>query len=78
MDSFNFMAKENLYFQELQATCDHVYRDLRKKGVGAKMKHAAILTKEDEDQLWASGTMGTGNPTACYFLQREEFSCGRG
>ena len=34
------------------------YRELRTEGVGAVVKHAAVVTPEEEDQLWESKVLG--------------------
>lgn len=60
----NFMDKGNANFKELQATCDNLFRALRKKGIGANPKQAAILSVEDEELLWTSDVLGSKSPKA--------------
>ena len=33
------------------------FSDVRKKRVGAEVKHTLVITKEEEDQLWQAGVM---------------------
>ena len=40
------------------------YRELHTEGVGAVVKHAAIVTPEEENQLWSSKVLGVHNPLA--------------
>ena len=61
---FNFMDKGNANFKELQATCDNLFRALRKKGIGASPKQAPVLSAEDEELLWTSGVLGCKTPKA--------------
>ena len=54
----NFMDKSDCRFSELSGVCESVSRQLRKDGVGASVKHAAIITPEEEDILLDKGVMG--------------------
>lgn len=38
------------------------YRELRGAGVGANVKHAAIITAEEEDQFWNMKILVTTAP----------------
>ena len=51
-------------FKELTGALEVTYRDLRQQGVGAVVKHAAVFSPEEEDQLWKSGIIGDHNPVA--------------
>ena len=51
------MDKQNTAFVELRGTCEHLARELRQDGVGAKVKHTPIITLEVVDQLWKSGAI---------------------
>ena len=42
------MDKKDAWFSELA-------RQLREQGVGANVKHAQVITTEEEDKLWESG-----------------------
>ena len=37
---------------------------LRADGIRASAKHAEVITREEEEQLWDSGVMGIDNPHA--------------
>ena len=51
---------------------------LRSVGVGREVKHARVLTKDDEEKLWQSGVMDTKTPkalqNAAFFIVRKMFS----
>ena len=59
-----FMDKNDPHFDELSSTCDSVAQQLRKDGVGASVKHAAIVTPEEETLLLDKGIMGIYAPKA--------------
>ena len=63
-DCPNFLDKSDSRFSELRGACDTVARNLREKGIGAQVKHAAIFTADDEDKLWSTGTIGIHSPLA--------------
>lgn len=44
----NFMDKKDSRFSELSGVCESVSKQLRKDGVGASVKHVAIVTPEEE------------------------------
>lgn len=46
--SSNFMDRKEPRFRDLTATIQVRYRELRTEGVGAIVKHAAIVTPEEE------------------------------
>ena len=56
------MDKSDSRFFELSGVCESVSRQLRKDGVGASVKHAAIITPEEEDLLLDKGVMGIYAP----------------
>ena len=56
------MDKSDCHFSELSGVCESVSRQLRKDGVGASVKHAAIITPEEEDILLDKGLMGIYAP----------------
>ena len=68
----NFMDKGDSHFSELSGVCESVSRQLRKDGVVASVKHAAIITPEEEDLLLDKGVMGIlcskAVSTSCVFL----------
>ena len=65
----------------MHAVIDNLGRQLRTEGVDAEVKHASIVTREEENVLWAADVLGTNNPTALlcavFFLNGKNF-CLRG
>ncbi len=76
-----FLNKGDTRFRTLQNVIDNTFKKLRSEGVGCSAKHTEILTKEEERQLWESGTIGTSTPSALlravFFLNGKNF-CLRG
>ena len=55
---------KNPLFKELHGTLDKLFRCLHEDRVGRQVKHAEVITKEEEVQLWESGELGTKDPKA--------------
>ena len=60
---------------------DSHFHQLHSTGVGIEIKHARVLTIEDEKKLWTSGVMGTSSAialqNAVFYLIGKMFSlCG--
>lgn len=60
----NFLDKKDSRFKTLHGTMDSQFHHLHSTGIGREVKHARVLTKEDEDRLWRTGVMGTTTPKA--------------
>ena len=60
----NFLDQKDGAFKKLHGTMDTHFRSLRQQGVGAKIKHAKIISSEDEDLMWERGVMGITSPVA--------------
>ena len=60
----NFLDKQDSRFRQLQGTLDALFHKLHSDGICVQVKHAEILTKEDETKLWDSGVMGSTTPRA--------------
>ena len=62
-------------------TLDNVFRKLHENGIGAKVRHAEVITKDEENQLWDSGVIGTDSPrslqNAVFYYNGKNF-CLRG
>ena len=61
-DCPNFLNKQDSRFRQLQHTLDAVFHKLHSEGIGVQVKHAEVLTKEDEAKLWNSGVMSATSP----------------
>ena len=66
----NFMNRKDQSFRELTGALQVRFRKLREEGVGVVVKHAAVVTEDEEDTLWKSGVIGVDDPSA---LQRAVF-----
>ena len=53
----NFLDRQNSTFVELRGTCNRLSRELRQAGIAATVKHAAVISAEEEDKLWENGAM---------------------
>ena len=60
-----FLDRKDPRFRDIHGTCDTIYRKLHQQGIGAEVRHAAIITVEEEDKLWATGEK---SPTSCLLL----------
>jgi hypothetical protein len=49
---------------------DTHFHKLHSEGIGIQVKHTEIVTKEDETNLWTSGTVGVDTPKS---LQNASF-----
>ena len=80
-DTPNFMDKKNTHFKGLHGTLDNIHRKLHENGKGTKVKHAEVITRDEEDQLWDSGELGITNPrslqNAVFYYNGKNF-CLRG
>ena len=44
--------------------CKSIAQELREQGVGAQVRHAEVITPEEEDMLWNAVVMGIFSPRA--------------
>ena len=76
----NFLDTDDHNFSRFHNTLDNILRELRTDGVGV-LKHAEVLTKDDEETLWQCGVLTTKTPIgllrAVFFLNGKLF-CLRG
>ena len=56
----NFLNKKDARFRPLQRTMDAYFHNLHSQGLG--IKHAEIITPEEEEQLWESGITNSTTP----------------
>ena len=60
----NFMSRKDAAFRELTGAVQVCCKELRTDGVGAVVKHAAIVTPEKENMLWEPKVLGVHSPLA--------------
>lgn len=70
-------------FEIFNLTLNTVCVSLRKEGIGADVKHARVLTLDDEATLWQTGVLGFINTPksllqAVFFVIEMHFCLGRG
>lgn len=61
-DCPNFLDKKTHEFKELHLLLDNMARHLWQEGVDAEVKHATLITPEEEQMLWEQGVLGTDCP----------------
>ena len=71
----NFMSRKDPVFRELTGAVLVRYKELRTDSVGAVVKHAPIVTSEEESMLWDSKVLGVHTPLT---LVRAVFLCWQG
>ena len=80
-EPFNIFDKNDHRFRGFRGTCDTEFQRLHQNGVGADVKHAEIITSEEEETLWSAGVLGVSSPKALlraiFFLNGKNF-CLRG
>ena len=67
------LDKDDPRFIEFRSAVDNVFRKLRSEGVGTEVRHAPLVTPDEEDKLWESGVLNITTPKG---LQRAVFLCG--
>ena len=60
----NFLDENDPWFAGLRGTRDTVSRQLREEGVGASVKHAPVISHEEESALWDGGILAVHSPKA--------------
>ena len=77
----DILSETDPEFSGLRSVRDRMARKLRKDGVGAVVKHAEIITVEDEVKLWEAGVMGVTSARAllnAVFFMNGKVLCLRG
>ena len=59
---FSLLDKADHRSCDFHNTLDTLCASLRKKGIGATNKLAAVICPDDEIQMWESGVLGIDNP----------------
>ena len=73
--------QKNPDFKELHCTMDSVFHSLWIKGVGVQVKHASVVSKEEENVLWERGVLNLYTPFGllrALFIQMEKCLLTRG
>ena len=74
----NFLEKSDSNFKDLHGTLGSLFHQLHSDGIGLQVKHAKVLSNEDERKLWDTGVMGTKNPkalqNAVFYIVGKHFS----
>ena len=68
-------------FKPLKNTCDAVFKQLYRKGIGAETKATPVLTSNNETELWESGTLNMDTPNGllrAVFFYNGKIFCLRG
>ena len=65
-----FSEQKDCRFDRLNGAFQTVFKNLRDDGVGATVKHAPVISPDEEELLWSTGTIGEHTPLA---LQRAVF-----
>ncbi len=60
----DILSETDPRFTGLRDTRDTVARQLREAGVGATVKHTAVFSATEEEQLWSTGELGVDSPRA--------------
>ena len=60
----DFMSRKDPSFRDLTGAIQVQFRELRERGVGAVVKHAPVITYEEEEALWQSKVIGDHCPLA--------------
>lgn len=58
----NFMDRRDRCFADLNGAISSIFHKLREDGIGAVVKHAPVVTPQEEDLLWSTGAIGTSSP----------------
>ena len=51
-------------FSDFRKTLDGEMKRIRSTGAGTKKKQAELITSDEEEKLWSSGTLGDHSPTS--------------
>ena len=60
----NFLDPKDARFRMLKGTMDTHFQKLQQDGIGAMVKHTAVISIDEENLLWDQGILGTSNPLA--------------
>ena len=66
----NFLIRKDRRFDRLNGALLTVFKSLRDDGVSTTVKHASLISPDEEKFLWSTGTVGEHSPLV---LQRAVF-----
>ena len=58
----NVFDKQDVHFRGLHGTMESVYQSLHEEEVGGEIRHASIITEEEEERLLKLGILGDESP----------------
>ena len=75
----NIIDNKNPKYRELHCTMDSYFHSLRVEGVGAEVKHASTISKDEENQFWEQGVFVSVHPfgiaMSCFIAMERFFVC---
>ena len=74
-----FPDQGNPRFRDIHRACDSTSRELHQQGVVTKIRHAVVISCQDENKLWSTSVFGTETPlslqrAAFFFLWEKDFA----
>ena len=51
-DTPNVLDRRDTWFKFIEGACEVAFCELHKEGIGTSVRHAAVITMEEENQLW--------------------------
>ena len=74
---FDIFDKKDVRFRCFHGTMETTYQNLHKEGIGVEIKHASIISEEEEAILWEQQILGCHSPKALvravFFLNGKNF-----
>lgn len=73
------MDTSDFRFKGMHSIIDAHFRELQNDGVGASVKHAGLIEKDEENLLWERGVLGDDTPErllrAVFYYNGKIFAC---
>ena len=67
---FDIFDKKDVRFRRFHGTMETTYQNLHKEGVGVEIRHASIISEEEEAILWEWQILGCHSPSGKSFCLR--------
>lgn len=58
----SFLDKGDVRFRGLRGVMESVFQSLHREGLGTEVKHAPVISVEEEEKLWESKMLGDDSP----------------